>query len=348
MELINTFLNFAAPPFTFITLCFLLPPFQILKFFLSVFSTVFPEDVSGKVVLITGASSGIGEHLAYEYAERGACLVLTARRQGSLDEVADLCLQLGSPEAIVVPGDITKVEDCRRIIEATIGHYGRLDHLVNNAGIIGVSQFDDLEDVTRMRPVMDINFWGSVYMTRFAIPYLKQTAGKIVAMSSSASWMPVPRESFYNASKAAMSAFFETLRVELGSEVKITIVTPGIIESKFSKGKVWTESGMKVDQDLRDVQVNVIPVGTVEGTAKSIVRSVCRGDRYVTVPAWFKVTYFLEMLCPEVLEWAYRLMFLISTDSTPTGAMGIHAVDFPGAKAMLYPSGIQSADIKRK
>ncbi|KNA15810.1 hypothetical protein SOVF_094810, partial [Spinacia oleracea] len=178
------------------------------------------------------------------------------------------------------------------------------DHLVNNAGIVGVGQFDELKDVTRMRPVM--------------------------------------------ASKAALLAFFETLRVELGTDIKITIVTPGIIESEFTKGKVWTESGMKVDQDLRDVQVNLIPVGTVEGTAKSIVRSVCRGDRYVTVPAWFKVTYFLEMLCPEVLEWSYRLMFLTSTDNTPTGAIGKHMVDFPGAKAMLYPPGIQSPDIKTR
>lgn len=94
------------------------------------------------------------------------------------------------------------------------------------------------------------------------------------------------------------------------------------------------------------VQVNVIPVGTVEGTAKSIIRSVCRGDRYVTTPAWFKVTYFLKMLCPEVLEWAYRFLFLTSTDDSPTGAMGKHMVDFPGAKAMLYPPGIQSSDVK--
>ncbi|XP_021846204.1 11-beta-hydroxysteroid dehydrogenase A-like [Spinacia oleracea] len=348
MDFVNTFLNFAAPPFTFITLYFMLPPFQIIKFFMSIFSSIFPEDVSGKVVLITGASSGIGEYLAYEYAKRGACLVLSARREGSLNEVAELCIELGSPKTIVVPVDVAKVEDCRRIVDATITHFGRLDHLVNNAGIVGVGQFDELKDVTRMRPVMDINFWGSVYMTRFAIPYLKNTRGKIVALSSSASWMPVPRESFYNASKAALLAFFETLRVELGTDIKITIVTPGIIESEFTKGKVWTESGMKVDQDLRDVQVNLIPVGTVEGTAKSIVRSICRGDRYVTVPAWFKVTYFLEMLCPEVLEWSYRLMFLTSTDNTPTGAIGKHMVDFPGAKAMLYPPGIQSPDIKTR
>ncbi|CAO2818170.1 unnamed protein product [Amaranthus hypochondriacus] len=346
MDLINTFLNFTAFPFTFAAMCFLLPPFLFIKLIISIFCSFFPENVAGKVVLITGASSGIGEHLAYEYAKRGACLVLSARREGSLREVADICLELGSPDAIVVPADVAKIEDCQRLVNATISHYGQLDHLVNNAGIVGVGQFDDLEDVTKMRPVMDINFWGSVYTTRFAIPHLRNTRGKIVVMSSSASWIPLPRESFYNASKAAMSAFYETLRVELGSDVKITIVTPGVIESEFTKGKVWTEEGMKVDQELRDVQVNVIPVGTVEGTAKSIIHSVCRGDRHVTIPAWFKVTYVLDMLCPEVLEWTYRLLFLTSTDNTPRGAIGKHIVDFPGAKAMLYPPGIQSPDVK--
>ncbi|XP_074315125.1 11-beta-hydroxysteroid dehydrogenase A-like [Silene latifolia] len=346
MDLVNTFLNWTAPPFTFIALCMLWPPFQLLKLCMSLFSSVFTEDVAGKVVLITGASSGIGEHLAYEYAMRGACLVLAARREKSLREVAALCLELGAPDAIVVKADVAKVEDCRRIVDHTISHYGRLDHLVNNAGVVGISQFEYTDDVTKFRPVMDINFWGSVYTTRFAIPHLRNTGGKIVVMSSSASWLPAARESIYNASKAAMLAFFETLRVELGSDIKITIVTPGIIESEFTKGKVLTESGMKVDQELRDVQVNAIPVGTVEGTARSIVNRVCRGERYVTEPAWFRMTYLLKIFCPEVLEWTYRLLFLTSTDDTLQGTIGKLMLNIPGARALLYPSGIESPDIK--
>lgn len=347
MDLINTFLNLTAPPFTFITLCLLLPPFQLLKLFLSLVSSVFSEDVAGKVVLITGASSGIGEHLAYEYAKRGACLVLAARRERSVREVADLCTELGSPDAIVVGADVSKVEDCWRIVDATISHFGRLDHLVNNAGIVGVSAVEDAEDITKIRPVMDINFWGTVYTTRFAIPHLRSTQGRIVVMSSSAAWLPAPRETIYNASKAAMLSFFDTLRVELGSDIKITIVTPGLIESEYTKGKVLTKEGeMKVDQELRDVQVNMIPVGTVGGMAKSIVNSVLRGDRYVTVPAWFRVTYFLKVFCPEVLEWTYRVLFMMSTDEIPYGAKGKKILDTTGAKAVLYPPGVHSHEVK--
>ena len=92
--------------------------------------------------------------------------------------------------------------------------------------------------------------------------------------------------------------------------------------------------------------MNVIPVGTVEGTAKSIVNSVLRGARCVTVPAWFKVTYFLKIFCPEVLEWTYRVLFMMSTDDTPYGAAGKKILDNTGAKAVLYPPGVHSHEVK--
>lgn len=346
MDLLNTFLNLVAPPFTFVVLCMFLPPYQLVKFLLSFISSVFTEDVFGKVVLITGASSGIGEFLAYEYARRGACLVLAARREASLREVADLCIEFGAPDAIVVRADVSKVGDCRRMIESTISHYGRLDHLVNNAGVYGIGQLEYIDDVTKIRPVMDTNFWGCVYATRFAIPHLRNTRGKIVVMSSSASWLPMARQGIYNASKAALLTFFETLRVELGSDIKTTIVTPGIIESEFTKGKIVTESGMKVDQELRDVQINVTPIATVEGTAKSIVNGICRGDRYVTVPSWVKMTYLLKALCPELVEWTFRILQMTSLDDAIQGTIGTQMLSFPGARALLYPPGVESPEVK--
>ncbi|KMS97505.1 hypothetical protein BVRB_5g126480 isoform B [Beta vulgaris subsp. vulgaris] len=195
MEVINKIFNLAAPPFTFFILCLFLPPFHFLKFCLSVFTSIFSEDVAGKVVIITGASSGIGEQLAYEYARRGAYLVLAARREKSLREVANMCLELGSPDSITVNADVSNVNDCKRIVDTTITNFGRVDHLVNNAGITSISMLADYEDITIPRSIMDINFWGSVYITQFAIPHLKRTGGKIIVMSSSASWLPTPRMS---------------------------------------------------------------------------------------------------------------------------------------------------------
>lgn len=347
MDLIHKFLNLVASPFTFFSLCLFLPPFYAFKFFLSTLSSVFSESVEGKVVLITGASSGIGEYLAYEYARRGACLALVARRENSLREVAEGARELGSPDVIVIQADVSQVDDCRRLVNETMNHFQRLDHLVNNAGINSVCKFEDAGDITHFRAVMDTNYWGSVYTTRFAVPYLRNSRGKIIVLSSAASWLPEPRTSFYNASKAALLSMFETLRVELGPDIGITIVTPGFIESEMTQGKHFTKEGkLEVDQDLRDVQVSVFPVGSVQGCAKAIVNSACRGDRYLTEPAWFKMTYFWKAFCPEIVEWSYRLMYLAGPGEPPTEAPSKKLVDLPGAKKLVYPSTIQTPQIK--
>ncbi|GLT69233.1 hypothetical protein SLA2020_414010 [Shorea laevis] len=347
MDVIHKFLNIVAPPFTFFSLCLFLPPFWFYKFFLSILSSIFSENLAGKVVIITGASSGIGEHLAYEYAKRGAHLALAARREKSLQEVADRAREYGSPDVLVIRADVSKVEDCKRIVNVTMDHFGRVDHLVNNAGINSVCMFEDTTDITLFRTIMDINFWGSVYTTRFAVPHLRNSRGKIIAVASSASWLPAPRMSFYNASKAAMVTFFETLRIEVGPEIKITIVTPGFIESEMTQGKFLVKEGkMEVDQDLRDVQVSTIPVGTARGCAEAIVNSACRGDRYLTQPAWFKVTYFWMVFFPEVIEWCYRLMYINRPGTSDREVPSKKILDLTGAKNILYPSTLHTPDIK--
>ncbi|KAK4734896.1 hypothetical protein R3W88_009157 [Solanum pinnatisectum] len=212
------------------------------------------EDVAGKVVVITGASSGIGEHLAYEYARRGACLTIAARREKSLLEVAERAFDLGASDVLVVPADVSNVDDCRRIVDRTISHFGRLDHLVNNAGVTAVALFEEIEDFTNFRSIMDINFWGSIYMTKFAIPYLRRSEGRIIVLSSAASWIPAPRMSLYAASKAAMTLFFEALRIEFGRDIKLTLVTPGYVESEMTQGKFIDKTGkVDVDPQMRDV-----------------------------------------------------------------------------------------------
>lgn len=150
---------------------------------------------------------------------------------------------------------------------------------MNNAGQMSVAMFEDVDNITDFHGVMviqllllvfvdilqiysslfmfleqDTDFWGSVYTTRYAVSHLRNSRGKIVAISSVAAWLPQPRQSIYNASKAAVKSFFETLRVELGSDVGITIVTPGFIESEILQGKFVTHDGqLHVDKDARDV-----------------------------------------------------------------------------------------------
>ncbi|XP_050377695.1 11-beta-hydroxysteroid dehydrogenase A-like [Argentina anserina] len=346
LSLIHTFLNLSAPPFTFFSLLLLLPPLYFLKLFTSLLSTIFSENVSGKVVLITGASSGIGEHLAYEYARRGARLALVGRRENALREVVDRAAQCGSPDVIMIGADVSKAEDCKRLVDETINHFGRLDHLVNNAGITACCMLEDCTDITNFRSVMDTNFWGSVYVTHFAAPHLRDCKGRIVAISSVNAWLPVPRMGIYNASKAAVLSMFETLRVELGPEVYITIVTPGYIESEMNKGKyLSTEGRMTVDQEMRDVQV-IIPVERVEDCANAIVNGVCRGQRCLTEPAWYKAIYMWKVFCPELLEWGYRFLYMARPGAPAKEAPGKKILDYTGVKNVLYPESLHNPEIK--
>ncbi|KAL8254282.1 hypothetical protein R6Q59_032503 [Mikania micrantha] len=169
------------------------------------------ENMSGKVVLITGASSGLGELMAYEYAKLGAYLAIIARQkpESQLEQVAVRARELGSPDVLFMFADVSKVDECRMFVDNTVQHFGRLDHLVCNAGISPLYSINN--DVTKFEPVMDINFWGSVYPTHFAIPHLMKSKGKIIVNASSAGVLNPPRGGFYNASKAALISFYESL-----------------------------------------------------------------------------------------------------------------------------------------
>ncbi|KAF9622313.1 hypothetical protein IFM89_031116 [Coptis chinensis] len=304
MELIHMVMNLMLPPVLLMALLVVLPPYIICKFVITVLSMFHMEDLTGKVVLITGASSGIGEQLAYEYAKKGACLALVARREKQLREVAAKARKLGSPDAITLCADVSKSVDCKRFVEETVYHFGRLDHLVNNAGIISAFYFEESADVTSSLPVMDVNFWGSVYPTHMALPHLKKSKGKILVIASVSGWLYGPNISFYAASKAALLNFFDTLRVEFGSSVKVTIASPGFVESEMSQGKHRTMQGkVEIDKEKRDALIGNFPVRSARECAKTILKGVRRGERHVTDPSWFRILYVHKVLVPEVVEW---------------------------------------------
>lgn len=296
MNLIAKLIDAALLVITLMALPLFLPPYFLYKILRHVLKgTIFSENLAGKVILITGASSGIGEHLAYEYARRGACLALAARRVDRLESVAKKAQKLGSPDVIVVPADVSRIEDCKKFVDESSNHFGHLDYLVNNAGIAPRSMVKDCEDFSSFVPVMDINFWGSVYCTQYAIPHLKKNKGKIVVMASIAPWLSTPKLSFYNASKAAMVSFYETLRTECGSLIGITIVTPGLIESEITTTDFLSEFGMESSL-----------IESTEACAKAIVDSARRGDMYLTIPLGMNTAFLLRTFCPEVLEWLFR------------------------------------------
>ncbi|XP_048624569.1 11-beta-hydroxysteroid dehydrogenase-like 4A isoform X1 [Brassica napus] len=327
MALINKILNIFLPIVTFSLLVVFMPISILFSLFGFIRNSKESDKVSGKVVIITGSSSGIGEvseflpvfsksmiksfgqwlkkiniykfynfiivkHLAYEYARRGAYLTLVARREDRLRLVANRCRRLGSPDVAVVRGDVSVIEDCKRFIEETISRFGRLDHLVNNAGIAEAKFFEDYLQISDVLPIMNTNFWGPVYTTHFAIPHLKKTKGKIVAVASPAGWSGVPRMSIYAASKAAMINFYETLRIELGPEIGVTIVFPGLVENENTNPDLLAEK-----QDWSQV----VAIESATECAKAVVNGICRGKTFLAEPSWVRVLFWLSILCPELL-----------------------------------------------
>jgi short-subunit dehydrogenase len=175
------------------------------------------------VVVITGASSGIGRELAFQLADQGAWLSLAARNAERLDAAAAQSRERGG-KALIVPTDVSQQSQCRNLIERTVAEYHRIDTLINNAGITMWARFEEIQDLSLLEWIMQVNYLGSLYCTYYALPYLKHTRGRIVGVSSLTGKTGVPTRSGYAASKHAMAGFFDSLRIELADDgVSVTI-----------------------------------------------------------------------------------------------------------------------------
>ncbi|KFK26701.1 hypothetical protein AALP_AA8G282300 [Arabis alpina] len=340
MDLINKIINFVFPPLALYGLFVFYPTYQRLKSLVSICRNLFfSENVAGKVVIITGAASGIGEAMAYEYGRKGAYLALVDISGEPLFQVAALAELYGSPQVIPLVADVSKLQECQWLIQTTLLHFGILDHLVTNAGVAPLYLFEDMDDLSMAAPALDINFWGSVYCTFFAFPYLKKSRGRIVVIASGCGYIAAPRLSFYCASKAAVIAFYETLRIEFGSEIGVTIVAPGVIDSELSRGKFMTKEGeLRVDQELRDVQISVLPVESADRCAKEIMRSVCRGDRYLLEPAWIGCLILWKVFCSEVLDSVGRWLVMAGPALPRTEAPSKKILNVANALRALFSS----------
>ncbi|KAI3684417.1 hypothetical protein L6452_33641 [Arctium lappa] len=299
--LLHKFLNIFFPIVSIILFTFIFPILLLFRLCRFCVRSVFREKLAGKVVLITGASSGIGEHLAYEYAKHGASLVLVARREELLTTVARKAMEIGSPDAIVVKADVSKLQDCKRFVDEAIKHFGKVDCLVNNAGTGIVGLFEDQLCITDHASVMDINFWGSVNATHFALPHLKKSKGRIVVIGSCGGWFATSGVSVYNASKVAQQSFFETLRIELGSDIGITMVTLGMVDTPLANDDFLTEANLKW-----------LPKESVEGCAKAIVNSAIRGDEYLTEPGWMHTVFLWVILLSDLMYLIRRFIVVTS------------------------------------
>ena len=250
-----------------------------------------------KAVIITGASAGIGRELALMLAEQGAWLALAARNAEKLEEVAAQCRQRGV-KAVVVPIDVTEQSQCRNLIERTVAEYSRIDVLINNAGISMWARFDEISDLSLIEQIMRVNYFGSVYCTHYALPFLKQTQGRIVGISSLTGKTGVPTRSGYAASKHAMAGFFDTLRIELADYgVSVTMIYPGFVATEVRQ-RAFAMDG----KPLGISPVREDKVMTVDTCARLIVKAAAQRKRELVMTLRGKLGMWLKLIAPGLVD----------------------------------------------
>ncbi|MGV7228267.1 MAG: SDR family oxidoreductase [Nitrospirales bacterium] len=256
-----------------------------------------PKTWAHHVIVITGASSGIGKALAYLLAPQSPQLVLVARDGKRLEEVAKHCETLGA-STLAVPTDVANPQACSDMIQATISKFSRIDVLVNNAGMSMWSTVEDVRDVDCFKQVMEVNFLGSVYCTKYALPFVKQNRGRIVAISSVASLTGVPSHAVYCASKHAMNGFFEALRTELeGTGVSVTIVAPDFVQSEIHLRSLGSD-GKPLGRLLQDHGKYL----SAEDCAEIIIKAMAERKRLVITSGRGRWGRWVKLLLPQVID----------------------------------------------
>ncbi|NNF01896.1 MAG: SDR family oxidoreductase [Bacteroidia bacterium] len=196
-----------------------------------------------KVAIITGASSGIGKSCVKEFLDNGFIVVAAAR---SAEKLESLALEVNNSSVLLTQiCDVSVEADCKNLIEETIGRFKRVDVLINNAGISMRALFIET-DLTVIRELMDVNFWGTVYCTKYALPHVLQQRGSIIGVSSIAGKKGLPGRTGYSASKFAMEGFLETIRMEhMKDGLHVMIACPGFTNSEIRRSSRTASGSMQ-------------------------------------------------------------------------------------------------------
>jgi len=254
-------------------------------------------DFKSKVVIITGASSGIGKACAEEFAKRGAHLVLAARQYVTLCEITAELEKKYGVKAIAVQADVSKEEDCEQLIKQAVTTFGGIDVLINNAGLSMRALFNDV-DLSVLKNLMDVNFWGTVYCTKHALSEILKTKGSIIGVSSIAGYRGLPGRTGYSASKFAMNGFMESLRTELlKTGVHVMVACPGFTTSNIRVAAL-SEDGKSHGETSMDEGKMM----TAEEVAVIMADGIVKRKRTLVITGQGKLTVWLNKLLPSLAD----------------------------------------------
>ncbi len=252
--------------------------------------------MKGKVVIITGGSSGIGKALVYAFAQKGSKVVNAARNEVKLKEIEQDLTSKGLTVASVV-ADVSLEHDCKRIIETCLEHFGKIDILINNAGISMRAAFIDL-DLDVIRTLMNTNFWGTVYCTKYALPHILINKGSIVGISSIAGFQGLPGRTGYSASKFAIHGFMDTLRIEhLHEHLHVMVACPSFTSTNIRKTAL-NKVGHIQGESPRDESKMM----TAEQVAHRIIRGISHRRRTLIMTSKGKLIVFLNKMFPWFID----------------------------------------------
>jgi short-subunit dehydrogenase len=252
--------------------------------------------LKNKVVIITGASSGIGEACAYAFAKQGAKVVLAARSIDKLNHVKQQCEALGA-QTLLVQCDVSLEEDCKNLINQTVAQFKTIDILINNAGISMRALFADL-DLAVLKQVMDINFWGTVYCTKYAMPYLLAQKGSVIGISSVAGFKGLPGRTGYSASKFAMEGFMESLRIEnLKTGLHVGVMRPGYTASNIRNAALNKDAKSQVESPFDESKLM-----SAEAVADYILNMIKTKKAEQVLTLQGKLSFLLQKFVPRILD----------------------------------------------
>lgn len=254
------------------------------------------DKFKNKIIIITGASSGIGEACAFEFARQGAKVILAARTESNLKKIETEIIKLGG-EAYSIKTDVRKIDDCKNLIDKTIKKYKKIDILINNAGISMRASFEDL-DLSVIKELMDTNFYGAVYCTKFALPYLLKQKGTVIGISSITGLTPLPGRTGYAASKHAMDGFLNTLRLEnYRKGLNVLIVHPGFTNSNI-RNTALNKNGLAQGETPRDEEKMM----SSERVAQIIAKAAHKRERDLILTNQGKLAVWLHRNFPGITD----------------------------------------------